>query len=891
MRSLSAGHGARVLIALSALMFLGSTPVQGGPNSSAVLALHATGVAMKNQCAVGRQPCTSLRTEWSTYNPVTGEGAGFTYVLVMEANATEGIAGVEFGIAYNDTSLEGVDFFDTGGSYPGWTSCADLTFAETGWPASGTGILLTWNPTTHCQQVEPGGTGTGVVAVAGYFYVAAYSADVLRITPRPSSGLASVSSCAGVEDIISTDRLGSAAYSEDGSLLGKLVCNYGLPPCMPSDSCMTFDCPDSLPEFARQTFQIGLSSTVASSWGSQGISDLGHLLHSAGADSAQDFMSSVWNYLTTFDIDPGEKIDMYVPGGHTRYLPMRIYVPGDTNVSHSSNVACGYYAIPPHFDSGLGGGTVFINLGDGANLPSPGEAYETTIPHELTHLIMRRTEQLTPLWANEMFATFGEFLAGARWQGLVSENAMPDYGMSFLPDPCYGITGTCPPPSGLDIREYCPPYNPPCPGTCGEYGASQACKYDLYRLFGAYVMSQYAGPTSGPEDDLLYQWIRTPHTSSVHTGTFQGLRDCLDNLPAALKPWYADKLGLDPDSAGFGTRAVARVLNRFGIAKFVDNSSSSFGGNFGFPMVPAPSGAMVQVSPTETFGLFHLGGTDSTRLSIVYPPERVLGAEFLASPVDSIQDTWFYPGTSSNGEAVEVLDWSTEYVILRADLAEFADNTSELFVTVSAPSQVDPGHEILVSYVTYSVSDSALWLEGLHATQVVEECAKLDSANASASFTLGALGRDLVNAVVITLTMVENPISEMVSENWSAPLRVPFKVRYELRTATGVPSDAKPVQERHAFRVLARQVRAPRVDFALKIADTGGDGSFDVRVDAFDVSGRRVGVILSERMVPGSYERHWDVGRGRGSFANGIYILRMTVDGKIAGNERVALIR
>ena len=40
------------------------------------------------------------------------------------------------------------------------------------------------------SRFEPGGAGTGVSAAAGYFYMAAYTPDMLRVTPRPVDGRA-----------------------------------------------------------------------------------------------------------------------------------------------------------------------------------------------------------------------------------------------------------------------------------------------------------------------------------------------------------------------------------------------------------------------------------------------------------------------------------------------------------------------------------------------------------------------------------------------------------------------------------------------------------------------------------------------------------------------------
>jgi hypothetical protein len=104
-----------------------------------------------------------------------------------------------------------------------WTLCATLEFPSTGWPASGGGNLVAWDTINSCQNYEPSGPGTGVVAAAGYFYLAAYSNDVMMLIPRPVDGLAKVADCLARETTIadvgvprSPSHLGTARFSTGG---------------------------------------------------------------------------------------------------------------------------------------------------------------------------------------------------------------------------------------------------------------------------------------------------------------------------------------------------------------------------------------------------------------------------------------------------------------------------------------------------------------------------------------------------------------------------------------------------------------------------------------------------------------------------------------------------
>ena len=124
-------------------------------------------------CDVGKPavPCREYQVTW----PI--ESSADVYLVVARAYPGPGIAGVSCGISYNATVGVGVDVLD-------WTLCADLDFRSAGdhgeWPASGGGDRITWVSTTNCQRtvIDP----DGVHAIAGAFYVSAYSSDALQVT-------------------------------------------------------------------------------------------------------------------------------------------------------------------------------------------------------------------------------------------------------------------------------------------------------------------------------------------------------------------------------------------------------------------------------------------------------------------------------------------------------------------------------------------------------------------------------------------------------------------------------------------------------------------------------------------------------------------------------------
>jgi hypothetical protein len=104
----------------------------------------------------------------------------------------------------------------------GWTLCADAeapTIGDRPWPAPGSGNVISWDPAEICSQEGP--------AVAGYFYVAAYAADTLRVVAHPDDAFVTMTRCTGAVAQLAPERTGFAVWS-DGQAVG---CNPCLGPC------------------------------------------------------------------------------------------------------------------------------------------------------------------------------------------------------------------------------------------------------------------------------------------------------------------------------------------------------------------------------------------------------------------------------------------------------------------------------------------------------------------------------------------------------------------------------------------------------------------------------------------------------------------------------------
>lgn len=208
-------------LALVALGLLMNAPARAAANADARLALHLAAVSTKNACtrAEAAPACAALVTAGDLF-PATY----YAYLLVTKGDAAAGIAGLQCGLNYNGMTQQGVDVFS-------WTSCASLDFPSTGWPGPGGGNLVTWDSLTRCQRGQPDGPGGGVTATAGYFYLAAYSADQLTLTPRPVDGLAKVADCDAHETIVeggpthhAPGYLGVASFSAGAVSPGHNAC-------------------------------------------------------------------------------------------------------------------------------------------------------------------------------------------------------------------------------------------------------------------------------------------------------------------------------------------------------------------------------------------------------------------------------------------------------------------------------------------------------------------------------------------------------------------------------------------------------------------------------------------------------------------------------------------
>ncbi len=180
------------------MLILVSAGLIGTARSEPALAVHVTDASYAG--------CTALDVDTLTCTTtiVEGSSAHAQFVWILAADVWS-IAGVQFAIEY-DSSV----------SVVGWTSCAGgLQIPETGWPASGTGVAVTWDEPEYPD-------GPDGLAVVGYLTVEAGSTGVVTVVNDSRIGRAEYTDADGVTHTIAPGHLGVADVAGSGG--GERAC-------------------------------------------------------------------------------------------------------------------------------------------------------------------------------------------------------------------------------------------------------------------------------------------------------------------------------------------------------------------------------------------------------------------------------------------------------------------------------------------------------------------------------------------------------------------------------------------------------------------------------------------------------------------------------------------
>ena len=214
------------------LIFFIPHSVQSNPTGP-VIALHAKGHTSKGGTVCGTWAPNDI--DCMEFNTRGTTGAAYDiYVVGVNPNPVLGdslptVAGVRWAIDYDGAPQHGVDVFS-------WIMCGDLEFPMDGWPSPKLGNTLTWD-FRECKTTWPGESGGQ--AVAGAFYIYAYSDDIFSVTPWFGWELDSLgaweswmdpvlelANCRGSGYYLDLERArGAVRFSSAGTLVGFNPCS------------------------------------------------------------------------------------------------------------------------------------------------------------------------------------------------------------------------------------------------------------------------------------------------------------------------------------------------------------------------------------------------------------------------------------------------------------------------------------------------------------------------------------------------------------------------------------------------------------------------------------------------------------------------------------------
>ena len=155
-------------------------------------------------CHPNLPSCTAALTE----GLLEAQGGSYYFVYLVAAwyDTTSDVQEVHVGLHFDPTTLSGVDIFS-------WNLCADGQTPSAGWFQEGGDNRITW-----------AAPGSDSLAVAGYFYVTAYTPGRLALV-EPAGTTASLTPFGGSAQAIPKSSLGYVGF---GALEG---CNPCLHPC------------------------------------------------------------------------------------------------------------------------------------------------------------------------------------------------------------------------------------------------------------------------------------------------------------------------------------------------------------------------------------------------------------------------------------------------------------------------------------------------------------------------------------------------------------------------------------------------------------------------------------------------------------------------------------
>ncbi len=185
----------KVLLAAAAVAVMGGTAIAGPNAGGTLVATLADGVVFtfdeETYCGAGATDCgTAIGRYDNTDTAVINVLAAFP--------GTSRLAGVTFGVAYNDAEV----------FLAAWGACGDFELGTGGWPGSGEGTAVTFSAAQEASLVD-------VYWFAAYNYYG--NANTFDLIPHPSQG-ANFADDSVPSELDAIAALGSFGFATDGNV-------------------------------------------------------------------------------------------------------------------------------------------------------------------------------------------------------------------------------------------------------------------------------------------------------------------------------------------------------------------------------------------------------------------------------------------------------------------------------------------------------------------------------------------------------------------------------------------------------------------------------------------------------------------------------------------------
>lgn len=187
----------KVLLAAAAVAVMGGTAIAGPNAGGTLVATLADGVVYtsdeESYCGAGATDCATANGRYDNTDT-----AVINVLAVFPGAANPRLAGVTFGVAYNDAEI----------FLQGWGACGDFELPTGGWPGSGEGTAVTYSSAQESNLVD-------VYWFAAYNYYG--NANSFDLAAHPSQG-ANFADDSVPSELDPIAALGSFGFSTDGNV-------------------------------------------------------------------------------------------------------------------------------------------------------------------------------------------------------------------------------------------------------------------------------------------------------------------------------------------------------------------------------------------------------------------------------------------------------------------------------------------------------------------------------------------------------------------------------------------------------------------------------------------------------------------------------------------------